>query len=391
MTHKKIKFLGLRRLAAVLLTAAVLMTAGCGESSGNFAKTAGKSDTITDMTSQALVEDMGVGWNLGDTLDVCAADRDGDGIVNETPAEGEKVDETLWGNVRTTPELFDHLKADGVKSVRIPVTWRDHLSDDGNNTIDPDWMARVQEVVDYAYDRDMYVILNIHHDGGGDPDFGAWIRTDAPGFEDVRTKYKQVWQQIATYFSGYDEKLIFESMNEVGFDTVAEPRAYEMLGTLNQDFVDLVRESGGNNDTRHLLIAGYWTDIEMTCDEKFQMPDDPANHLIVSVHYYTPYQFCITGEERTWGTDADISRMQGLIDKMNVNFVSQGVPVIVGEYGMVSTDVESRVLFSETLTRICHDYGIATYFWDNGSEYDRVNYVWRTDGLIEALCEAVAS
>lgn len=377
----------IHRLAALLLSSVLFLAAvGCGAETR---QSAGKSDDMTEKTSQELVSDMGVGWNLGDTLDVCAADRDGDGKVNETPAEGEKVDETLWGNVYTTPELFDHLKADGVKSVRIPVTWRDHLSDDGKNTIDPEWMARVQEIVDYAYDRDMYVILNIHHDGGGDPEFGAWIRTDAAGFEDVRTKYQQVWEQIASYFSGYDEKLIFESMNEVGFDSVAEARAYDMLNTLNQDFVDLVRKSGGNNDERHLLIAGYWTDIEMTCNDKFQMPEDPANHCIVSVHYYTPYQFCITGEESKWGTDADINRMRGLIQKMEDHFVSQGVPVIVGEYGMVATDLDSRVLFSKTLTELCHERGMATFFWDNGSEYDREAYQWRTPGLIEALKEAV--
>lgn len=373
------------RMAALLLAGILILTGtGCGSTA-----TSGRSDTMEDMDSQTLVSDMGVGWNLGDTLDVCAADRDGDGRVNEAPAEGEKVDESLWGNVYTTPELFDHLKADGVQSVRIPVTWRDHISNDGKNTIDPDWMQRVQEIVDYAYDRDMYVILNIHHDGGGDPDFGAWIRTDAAGFEAVREKYRRVWEQIAAYFSGYDERLIFESMNEVGFDSVAEARAYDMLNTLNQDFVDLVRANGGNNDKRHLLIAGYWTDIEMTCDEKFQMPDDPADHCIVSVHYYTPYQFCITGEETTWGTDGDIKRMQGLIQKMEDNFVSQGVPVIVGEYGMISTDVNSRILFSKTLTELCHERGMATFFWDNGSEYDREAYQWRTEGLIEALCEAV--
>lgn len=374
-----------RCMTALLLAGALILTGtGCGSTAAS-----GRSDTMREIDSQTLVSDMGVGWNLGDTLDVCAADRDGDGRVNEAPAEGEKVDETLWGNVYTTSELFEHLKDDGVKSVRIPVTWRDHLSDDGKDTIDPDWMTRVREVVDYAYDREMYVILNIHHDGGGDPDFGAWIRTDAAGFEDVREKYKRVWEQIAAYFSGYDERLIFESMNEVGFDSVAEARAYDMLNTLNQDFVDLVRASGGNNDKRHLLIAGYWTDIAMTCDEKFQMPEDPVNHCIVSVHYYTPYQFCITGEETTWGTDADIKRMQGLIQKMEDNFVSQGVPVIVGEYGMVSTDADSRILFSKTLTELCHERGMAACFWDNGSEYDREAYQWRTEGLIEALCEAV--
>jgi len=261
---------------------------------------------------------------------------------------------------------------------------------DENNTIDEDWLDRVQEVVNYALDEEMYVILNVHHDGGGDPDFGAWIRTDEAEFSDVEEKYITLREQIADRFKDYDEHLIFESMNEVGFEDYTDlDTAYTMLNTLNQDFVDLVRNSGGNNDTCHLLIAGYWTDITMTCDERFLMPEDPANHLILSVHYYTPYQFCITGENATWGSDSEISEMERLIQKLDDMFVSQGIPVIIGEYGMVSTDVESRVLFSKTLTEICAEKGIATFFWDNGSEYDRENFCWRTDGLIDALNEAV--
>lgn len=377
-----------RSMAACLLGAALLLT-GCA---GGTAPTSSVSDTMEDMTSMELVADMGVGWNLGNTLDVCVADRDGDGKVNEAPAEGEKVDETLWGNVRTTPELFAHLKEDGVNAVRIPVTWRDHLSDDGKDTIDPEWLERVGEVVNYAYEQDMYVIVNMHHDGGGDPKFGAWIRTNEAGFEDVRARYKRIWTQIAEYFKGYDERLILESMNEVGFEDhhVQLPRAYEMLNTLNQDFVDLVRASGGNNAERHLLIAGYWTDIEMTCSAYFIMPEDPADRLILSVHYYTPYQFCITGERKIWGAGGDAVQMGAMIRKMANTYCSQGVPVIIGEYGMVSRETESRIAFSKTLTELCKENGMAAFFWDNGEEFDRETYEWRTEGLIEALNEAVS-
>lgn len=368
-----------RKTAACLLGGMLLLT-GCASG------TPAAPETMEEMTSAQLVGEMGVGWNLGNTLDVCAADRDGDGRVNEAPAEGEKVDETLWGNVRTTPELFAALREDGVKSVRIPVTWRDHL--DEEDTIDPEWLARVAEVVNYAYEQDMYVILNMHHDGGGDPKFGAWIRTNEAGFEDVRARYKRVWTQIADYFKNYDERLILESMNEVGFDQVRLPRAYEMLNTLNQDFVDLVRASGGNNAQRHLLIAGYWTDIEMTCSAYFLMPEDPADRLILSVHYYTPYQFCITGERKTWGVGGDTVQMGAMIRKMADHYTSRGVPVIIGEYGMVASDTESRIAFSRTLTELCAEYGMAAFFWDNGEEFDREALEWRTEGLIEALCEA---
>ena len=128
---------------------------------------------MRNITSQQLVEDMTFGWNLGNTLDVCQADRDGDGKINEHVEAGEKVDETLWGNPKATKDLFTSLKKNGVNAVRIPVTWRDHMDSDGN--IDREWMDRVQQVVDYAYSQGMYVIINVHHDGGGDPKFGAWI------------------------------------------------------------------------------------------------------------------------------------------------------------------------------------------------------------------------
>ncbi|MEO2812686.1 glycoside hydrolase family 5 protein, partial [[Eubacterium] siraeum] len=174
---------------------------------------------MRNITSQQLVEDMTFGWNLGNTLDVCQADRDGDGKINEHVEAGEKVDETLWGNPKVTKELFTSLKKNGVNAVRIPVTWRDHMDSNGN--IDREWMDRVQQVVDYAYSQGMYVIINVHHDGGGDPKFGAWIIEESQNdYNTFLKKYKNVWKQIAERFKNYSDYLIFESMNEVGFDTL---------------------------------------------------------------------------------------------------------------------------------------------------------------------------
>lgn len=174
---------------------------------------------MRNITSQQLVEDMTFGWNLGNTLDVCQADRDGDGKINEHVEAGEKVDETLWGNPKATKELFTSLKKNGVNAVRIPVTWRDHMDSNGN--IDREWMDRVQQVVDYAYSQGMYVIINVHHDGGGDPKFGAWIIEESQkDYNTFLKKYKNIWKQIAERFKNYSDYLIFESMNEVGFDTL---------------------------------------------------------------------------------------------------------------------------------------------------------------------------
>lgn len=347
---------------------------------------------MRNITSQQLVEDMTFGWNLGNTLDVCQADRDGDGKINEHVEAGEKVDETLWGNPKATKELFTSLKKNGVNAVRIPVTWRDHMDSNGN--IDREWMDRVQQVVDYAYSQGMYVIINVHHDGGGDPKFGAWIIEESQkDYNTFLKKYKNVWKQIAERFKNYSDYLIFESMNEVGFDTLYNKNkadAYNLINKINQDFVDIIRATGGNNAKRHLLIAGYYTDIERTCDSLYKMPDDKAGRCILSVHYYTPWDFCTCDRKHTWGTNSEVWQMETLIGKMKKNFVDKGIPVIIGEYAASGSDLSSCIFFIEKLNKLCSDYGIATFIWDSGRQVNRKTYKWRTPQYLEALKRATS-
>lgn len=347
---------------------------------------------MRNITSQQLVEDMTFGWNLGNTLDVCQADRDGDSKINEHVEAGEKVDETLWGNPKATKDLFTSLKKNGVNAVRIPVTWRDHMDSDGN--IDREWMDRVQQVVDYAYSQGMYVIINVHHDGGGDPKFGAWIIEESQkDYNTFLKKYKNVWKQIAERFKNYSDYLIFESMNEVGFDTLYNKNkadAYNLINKINQDFVDIIRATGGNNAKRHLLIAGYYTDIERTCDSLYKMPDDKAGRCILSVHYYTPWDFCTCDRKHTWGTNSEVRQMETLIGKMKKNFVDKGIPVIIGEYAASGSDLSSCIFFIEKLNKLCSDYGIATFIWDSGSQVNRKTYKWRTPQYLEALKRATS-
>ena len=351
---------------------------------------------MRDIAAQELVDEMKLGWNLGDTLDVCEADRDGDGKVNETAAEGQEVEETLWGNPRTTKKMFDTLKSLGFNAVRIPVTWRDHTGPAPSYTIDEDWMNRVEEVVRYAYDNGMYVILNIHHDGGGDPDFGAWICHAAEGEEqktEVMERYVLLWRQIADRFQNYSDHLIFESMNEVGFDGLDEEKGMELLYEMNQTFVDVIRRSYGNNERRYLLIAGYWTDIEKTCQGGFRMPEDTIrDREILSVHYYTPWEFCTTNVQNTWGTEDDVKLMESKINMLKEHFVDEGVPVIIGEYGVGRNEEASCNYFMENLVKLCHENRIATYLWDNGqgAHFDREKLRWKTEGQIEALQRAVS-
>lgn len=392
----------MKKKSLALLLSAIMIFSGCADKQTN--ETVGTTETtavttealiaadtaeeMNDITSQELVSSMRIGWNLGNTLDVCQADRDGDGKVNEHVAEGEKVDETLWGNPYATQELFNSLLEDGINAVRLPITWRDHIDDEGN--IDKEWLDRVQQVVDYAYDIGMYVIINVHHDGGGDPDFGAWICHAATDYETTLARYKNLWTQIAERFKNYDERLIFESMNEVGFESIALNSAYELLNTLNQEFVTLIRNTGGNNPERHLLISGYWTDIAMTCDPRFRMPDDPAGKQIVSVHYYTPWDFCTTNIKDTWGTAAEQKTMENLVAQMNSTFVENGIPVIIGEYAASGDDFDSCVFFIEKFVKLCSDYGIATFLWDNGGQVDRYSYEWRTPEYLKVLQRATS-
>lgn len=394
----------MKKILSALIASALLLTTACsgspqeissGEVSTQAVTTeaaapAGEArEDISWLSSQEIVSAMTIGWNLGNTLDACQADRDGDGVINEHVAEGEVPDETLWGNPRATKELFQALLDSGVNAVRIPVTWRDHIDDDGN--ISPSWLDRVQEVVDYAYDLGMYTIINIHHDGGGDPQFGAWICNAATDYDATLARYLNLWTQIADRFRDYDEHLIFESMNEVGFDSLSQGKAYELLNSLNQEFVDLIRSSGGKNPTRHLLIAGYWTDIAKTCDPRYVMPSDPVNRSIVSVHYYTPWDFCTTNIKNEWGTAQEQQEMERLIGMMKTNFVDKGIPVIIGEYAASGNDFNSCVFFCEKLVKLCHDYGIAAFLWDNGNgQFDRSTNTWRSEQMHSALLRAVS-
>lgn len=339
------------------------------------------------LTSMELARSIALGWNLGNTLDVCAADRNGDGKLDEHPGEGKEVDETLWGNIITQPELFDALKAEGFDAVRIPVTWRDHM--DAANRVSPAWMDRVRQVVDMALERNMTVLINVHHDGGDDAEFGAWVRAASDDWDTFLSRYRALWTQIADRFADCGDRLVFESLNEVGFNDLDKDDAFALLNRINQEFVDLVRSRGPNNARRHLLISGYWTDIEETTSLRFHMPEDPAGRLLLSLHYYTPWQFCITNQQYKWGSDQDDRTMAYKLKIMKNSFLDQGIPVMIGEYGtFVGNDAASRIAFCKSFVERCHALGVPTFLWDNGEILNRRTRTWRLKGLTEALREA---
>src|SRR6185436_8939857 len=278
-------------------------------------------------TSSEVLSKLKLGWNLGNSFDAPES-------------------ETAWGNPAVTPQLLQAVAKAGFNVVRIPVTWALHTGPGPEFAIDPNWLARVAEVVGYAQDAGLYAIINVHHDGADGFQQVEWLTlndstgavTDANN-QAVRARFVAVWKQIASYFSGYGEELWFESMNEVhdGYGN-PDPKYFTIINELNQAFVDLVRAGGGNNKQRLLVVPGYNTNIDHTLTG-FQLPNDATpGRLILSVHYYDPYLFALQGKKNTWGKASPGNDGWGQedfvvtqFDKLKTQFIAKGVPVIIGE------------------------------------------------------------
>lgn len=358
---------------SLLLATATTSLGGCVDSSKD-AVVPDAGNIVRDPTSMALAKDMGLGWNLGNTLDAVGG-------------------ETAWGNPPTTQAMIQAIADAGFKSMRIPVSWRGHFGPAPGYAVDAAWMNRVQQIVDWALAAGLYAIINMHHDGGTDTAAGAWIRTASTDWAGFIAEYSALWAQIADRFKDHGESLVFESMNEVGFDDLKvnggpSQAAFDLLNQINREFVTLVRGTGGSNGQRHLLIAGYNTDIDQSI-RGIVMPNDART--ILSIHYYTPWKFCINGNPRDWGTDAEVATLASDFGRLKTAFVDKGIPVILGEYGAIrTTEAASRVFWMEWVTKASCDFGIAPYLWDNGTggEFDRKTLTWRTPGLLEALVHA---
>lgn len=357
--------------------------------------TVSAAETMRNISSAELVKDMGLGWNLGNTFDsLCAW------IKNGTPEQYE----TGWGNPVTTKEVIKKVRESGFKTVRIPVTWINAMNT-STNKVDEAYVARVKEVVDWCMEEGMYVIINVHHDGGGGET--AWIRNATTDYAGVEKRFETLWTQIANTFRDYSDYLVFEGMNEIDFADVSKNDAYNYMNKLNQKFVDTVRATGGNNAQRHLLISGYNTDIALTSDTRFQMPEDSAGRLMLSLHYYSPPQFCVAESnctwctpQTTWGTADDYAQLDAAMMKVYTNFISKGIPVIIGEYGVLTEaennkDKESIRKYLAAVAEKSLSYGMCPVLWDAGSSgdmkfLDRKTAAWN-DSTIEKNYKELAS
>ena len=309
--------------------------------------------------------------------------------------------ETVWGNPAANQAIFNGYAAAGFKSVRIPVTWTQYT--DANGNIEPFWLARVKQVVDYARNAGLYVIINMHNDSGIIPDYADQASADA--------KLKSYWTQIANYFKGYDNHLLFAGTNEIAmpntYTTPTQENCTVQKG-FNQTFVNAVRATGGNNASRTLVVQLYATNIDWgpdTCGETTLPTDTIASRLMIEMHWYDPYDFTINGNNatiwqwgalandlsavETWGNEAH-SRTE--FDKAQADFVSKGVPVIMGEFGAYPKTSGSGAN-NETYTNYWAQYnanaavtrGIVPMWWDTGAMIDRNTGAVKDSGLLNSL------
>ena len=366
-------------------TAQISFTRGDIVESVTVNQAAGQVEANMDRTAKELAKAMYPGWNLGNTMEA------GDMANNFTNAGGLGA-ETAWQSTQTTKALIDFVKAQGFKSVRIPTSWvMGHITDAENMTIDPAWLARVKEIVDYCISDGLYVFINDHWDGGWIEVEGfsktssSYEAVDETIIADKVNKLKKLWTNIATYFKDYNEYLMFAGLNEPF-------QEYSLFGTrhseltpilerYNQAFVDAVRATGGNNAKRVLIVQGPSTNISSTVNY-FNMPTDTENgKLMVEVHYYEPWDFCGSNATKDWNADASVKTS---FESLKTKFVDHNIPVVIGEYGanwQENTESHNDAIrrFFKSVVENAGNCGIVPFAWDiNVVSYPNMSIINRT-------------
>ncbi len=355
-------------------------------------------DTGMESDALTLAAKIYAGWNIGNTLEACDAG-------NKTASE------TLWGNPLITESYIKKLKALGFNAVRLPSAWDFYIEDAATYKLKDSWLNRINEIVGYCVNNDMYAIVNIHWDGG-------WLENNctADKQEENNKKQKALWTQIANKLNHYDEHLLLAGCNEPNVENAAQ---MTVLKSYLQTFVDAVRATGGNNAVRNLIVQGPGTDISRTNDLFGAMPTDVvANRLMVEVHCYDPASFCLLNEDGAWGgwgymsyfwgaykvagsdrnaTDGSEANIKSQFAKMKAKFVDKGIPVILGEYGAIihrtglgdlqEAHDKSRSALDEVTTREAKNHGMIPFYWDTGGVVNRntgdVKDSYAMDGIMK--------
>ncbi len=353
-----------------------------------------------ESTAMQLAQNMKIGWNIGNTLEATGG-------------------ETAWGNPKVNDALIKLVKQNGFNAIRLPVAWDQYVENRETAKIKDSWLNRVKEVVDYCVDNDMYVVMNIHWDGG-------WMETNCKPEkqESVNRKLKAFWQQIATHFRDYDEKLIFAGANE---PNVEDATQMNVLMSYYDTFINAVRETGGRNSYRTLVVQGPATDVDLTYRLMKSLPIDLVkDRMMAEIHYYTPYTFCLMTEDANWGkmayfwgsgnhsttspernaTFGEEAELTSLLNKMKTKFVDKGVPVIMGEFcaikriNLKGEDLElhlkSRKDFTKYLMQKSKENGIIPFYWDTGytgnnssTIFNRTSNSVHDQEILDALMEGI--
>ncbi|WP_236570410.1 cellulase family glycosylhydrolase [Paenibacillus sp. An7] len=321
---------------------------------------------------QTYVEKMQPGWNLGNTFDAAG-------------------DETSWGNPRTTKELIAEIAEQGYNSIRIPITWKHRMGDAPDYMVDPDFMRRIEEVVDWSLDEGLYVMINIHHDSS------EWVRYMDTNHDEVLERFSTLWTQIADHFKDHPNKLMFESINEPRFSedwNKDEPEYFTMLGELNDSFHHIVRTSGGKNEKRPLVIPSITTSAsEFRLEELYKTItsyNDP--NLIATIHYYGFYPFSVNMAGATRFDEDAKKDIIDTFDRTYERFTKEGIPVIVGEFGLLGFDKflgtiqqGEKLKYFDFVNDYATQKGFTTMLWDNGQHFNRREFQWFDEDLYAVI------
>ncbi|MBR5965575.1 MAG: glycoside hydrolase family 5 protein [Treponema sp.] len=367
--------------AAALCAALVLLS--CSNSSDSGSSGGGSEKIHSIAASYAPSNSWGNGWNLGNTLDAHV------GEFSDKVNKGLST-ETSWGAPETTQAMIKAIAAAGFKTIRIPVSWHNHITDTDGHKIDSAWLARVKTVVDWSLDAGMNVIINIHHDNLTEAQMATTYGFCVPeaggaNYASLKTNSQtyitDIWKQVATHFKDYNDKLIFEILNEPravgkdyewGADTNEKKDKVSAANVIIKEYekaaLDIIRASGGNNATRYLMVPPYAASPSLM--DGWSLPTDSAsNKLIVSVHAYTPYDFCM-GKDNTF-TAAHKSNIEDwLFATLNTQFVSKNIPVIIGETSASDkNNYAERVKWAKCFFAAAKAKGISCILWDNMKIY----------------------
>jgi endoglucanase len=381
MTRRFLRAIG---TAVASLAFAAAMTACVGGANPSALRPASDNRATTsgmrELTSVQLSKEMVPGINLGNTLEAIPT-------------------ATSWGQPVPTQALMNGYKAAGFKSVRIPIAWSQYA--DAHDNISPAWMAQVKQVVDHARNAGLYVVINVHWDGG-------WM--DHPTYDRqaaINAKLAWFWTQICATFKDYDDHLLFAGTNEVGMSNTSgtpKPEWVAVQNSFNQTFVNAVRATGGKNARRHLVVQGYFTNIDVTVARN-TVPEDTVPHrLMMEVHYHDPYNFTLNGDSKVWqwgsiAKDASATEtwanepwVDAEFQKMKARFVDQGVAVIVGEYGAylkpTHPDATYRMHWARYVTRSIVEHGLVPMWWDTGELIDRNTGAQKLPDLVRTIVDA---